>query len=227
MIKTVFFDVGHTLVNIYPADKKNLFQYFYEQIIGDRQNLNFRQAAIDSEIYYQRKCKYSFFNKEKFWMEYYLTGLQSIGLHINDAMPLAKQIYCESMNVKKQLTLIKGVNELLTELRDRGLNLGAISNWSKNLDDNLEELKIREYFNVVINSENAGTEKPDQRIFLKALKGYSPNETIMVGDLYYVDVLPALTLGMDAALYDSINCLQNEFPCKRITELEELLELLR
>ena len=103
----------------------------------------------------------------------------------------------------------------------------AISNWSKNLDDDLEELKIRKYFNIVINSESVGTEKPDQKIFLKALTGYSLDETIMVGDLYYMDVLPALNLGMNAILYDSINCLQKKFPCKRITELEGLLELLR
>ena len=227
MIKTVFFDIGHTLVNIYPVDKKNLFQYFYEQVISGKQSLNFEQAAIASEIYYQKKCKYSFFNKEKFWIEYYLAGLKSTGFSIDIALPLAKQLYCESMNIKKNLNLIKGVNELLIELRDRGLNLGAISNWSKNLDDNLEELKIRKYFNVVINSESIGTEKPDQKIFSKALEGYSPDETIMVGDLYYVDILPALNLGMDVILYDSVNCLQKEFPCKRITELDGLLELLR
>ena len=100
MIKTIFFDIGHTLVNIYPVDKKNLFQYFYEQVISNKKSLNFEQAAIASEIYYQKKCKYSFFNKEKFWIEYYLAGFKSTGFSINAALPLAKQIYCESMNVK-------------------------------------------------------------------------------------------------------------------------------
>lgn len=226
MIKTVFFDIGYTLVNIYPVEKKYLFHYFYEQIINKDCNFDFERAAVASEVYYQKKCRYSYFNKEKFWIEYYLTGLKSIGLLINDALPIARQLYCESLSVKKELSLVEGADTLLIELKNRGINLGAISNWSKNLDFDLEELGIREYFDVVIASESIGVEKPDHSIFLKALDEHLPRETMMVGDLYYVDVLPALSLGMNAVLFDSINCLEKEFVCKRITKLKELLKYL-
>ncbi|HSS49249.1 MAG TPA: HAD-IA family hydrolase, partial [Thermoanaerobaculia bacterium] len=61
------------------------------------------------------------------------------------------------------------VPEVLEALAGKGLRLGVISNWDHRLPALLEELDLARFFGTVTYSQKAGMEKPDLRIFLKAL----------------------------------------------------------
>jgi HAD superfamily hydrolase (TIGR01509 family) len=89
--------------------------------------------------------------------------------------------------------------ELLREL-SREFKLGVVSNFYGNLEVVLFEAGIREMIQAAIDSKHLGIFKPDQRIFLVALKALDLpyNRVAMVGDSLHKDCAPARSLGMHA-----------------------------
>jgi FMN phosphatase YigB (HAD superfamily) len=67
-------------------------------------------------------------------------------------------------------------------------------------------------------------EKPDPRFFRIALErsGASPESTIHVGDLYYVDVVGARNAGLRGVLLDEAN-LRPDADCPRVRSLDHLV----
>jgi FMN phosphatase YigB (HAD superfamily) len=109
--------------------------------------------------------------------------------------------------------------------------LAVVANFYGNLDAVCAEASIRPYFAAVIDSEVAGSSKPDPRIFQTALRalGVPPGEALFVGDSLPRDMAGARAVGMphvwlaaDAA---------SGGPCCAgdpvIRALDELAELLR
>jgi len=92
----------------------------------------------------------------------------------------------------------------LRRLRAAGLRLGVVSNSDGRVDQALAAAGIREYFDVVVDSDLAGVEKPDPRIFAFALEALQlrPDEALYVGDIYEIDVVGAEAAGLHAALVD-------------------------
>lgn len=80
------------------------------------------------------------------------------------------------------------------------LKLGVISNFDSRLDALLQNMKLNEYFDFVLSSYQAGYEKPDREIFLKAmkesgLKDLKPYECLHIGDTPVTDYLGAKKAG--------------------------------
>ena len=95
-----------------------------------------------------------------------------------------------------------GTLDALTRLRRAGLRLGVVSNSDGRVEEALVAAKIRECFDVVIDSAIVRVEKPDPAIFRTALDalGVPPAEALYVGDLYEIDVVGAHAAGMPAVL---------------------------
>lgn len=87
--------------------------------------------------------------------------------------------------------------EVLQALHDR-YKLGIIANQSAGTAERLVQFGIRDYFDVVVASAEAGVAKPDKRIFELALSqaGCSVREACMVGDRLDNDIAPAAEMGM-------------------------------
>jgi putative hydrolase of the HAD superfamily len=92
----------------------------------------------------------------------------------------------------------------LEDLSGRGFRLAVVSNWDERLIPLLESLGLSPYFQTVVFSAGAGVEKPDPRIFLRALHllEVSPEEALHVGDRRREDQEGALAAGMSALLVD-------------------------
>jgi HAD superfamily hydrolase (TIGR01549 family) len=88
---------------------------------------------------------------------------------------------------------------LLKEL-SRDFKLGVVSNFYGNLQVVLVEAGIRELIQVAIDSKHMRVFKPDERIFVAALKvlDLPHNQVAMVGDSLHKDCAPARKLGMRA-----------------------------
>lgn len=94
----------------------------------------------------------------------------------------------------------------LIYLKSKGYNLGVISDgltikqWEK-----LIRLDLHHFFDIVVTSEEAGVEKPDEKIFQLALDrmGCKASESIMIGDKLDRDILGAINIGMSAILLTS------------------------
>lgn len=91
---------------------------------------------------------------------------------------------------------------VLDALRDRGLRLGVISNWDTRLPEVLRQLDLARRFDAVVYSSAVGVEKPDFRIFRRALRelGVEARAALHVGDHRLEDVEGAIAAGMRALL---------------------------
>ena len=129
------------------------------------------------------------------------------------------------------------VDQVLHVLKKR-FKLGIITNTTTSTEEHvriaLEKIGIECYFDVIITSVEVGYEKPDKRIFLKALRklGVEASEAVMVGNRISKDILGANKLSMKSILYkwnerytDKITS-NLEKPDYTITSLREMLPIL-
>jgi len=92
----------------------------------------------------------------------------------------------------------------LGRLSAAGYRLGVVSNGDGRAEEALIALDLRRHFELVVDSQLVGVEKPDPRIFAVALEamGVAPSEALYVGDLYEIDVVGARRAGLDVILLD-------------------------
>ncbi|MDE7180851.1 MAG: HAD family hydrolase [Muribaculaceae bacterium] len=72
-----------------------------------------------------------------------------------------------------------------------------VSNFYGNIETVLDDFGIRKYFKAIIESAVLGIRKPDPRIFEHGVKalGLKPEETLVIGDSYKKDIVPAESIG--------------------------------
>lgn len=133
-------------------------------------------------------------SKEEFYrqMEYFAS------VNMLSYKDTVKKFGLESVRWVKELEkLYPESREVLQALHGR-YKLGIIANQSAGTEERLVQFGIRDYFDVVVASAEAGVAKPDKRIFELALSqaGCSVREACMVGDRLDNDIAPAAEMGM-------------------------------
>jgi putative hydrolase of the HAD superfamily len=115
--------------------------------------------------------------------------------------------------------------DVLKELKNRGLKLGIISNFDSRIYSVLEGLGIRDYFDAVTISSEAGYAKPSREIFNQAVRSLDvpTSSVLLVGDSIYDDVIPAIEAGLAAVLIDRKNRHGSQTRLRRIASLEAVL----
>ena len=95
----------------------------------------------------------------------------------------------------------------LTALKERGLVVGAVSNWVWNLPELLHALDLVSRFDFIAASARIGFEKPHPRIFQWALEqaDVQAESVIHVGDHVDADVEGARGVGITGVLIDRSN----------------------
>jgi len=113
----------------------------------------------------------------------------------------------------------------LAALRLRGLKLTIVSNANGKLRVLFDRLTLAGQVDCLLDSHDEGVEKPDPRFFEIALErsGARRENTIHVGDLYYVDVEGARAAGLRGVLLDEAG-LYPDADCPRVRSLKELVD---
>lgn len=127
----------------------------------------------------------------------------------------------------RHLSIRPYIAELLRKLRDAGCKLAIVSNTEATVTSHdLDELRLREYFDDVVLSSSVGVKKPEPRIFHIALRklGVEPHDSVFVGDDYECDYHGALRAGLRPVLLCE-NCKHPEAPCVRPT-LEAIIDAI-
>jgi len=114
---------------------------------------------------------------------------------------------------------------VLGALKEAGFRLAVISNTEDGrLDELLELVELKQYFDLLIDSHVVGQRKPDPAIFHLTLArlGLDAREAVFIGDSYAHDALAALSVGMRAILLDPLD-LYPDSTCPRIRTLGKLI----
>ncbi|MGI0149976.1 MAG: HAD family hydrolase [Thermoplasmata archaeon] len=117
-------------------------------------------------------------------------------------------------------------NATLNDLRSAGIHLGVISNASHELPRILQKVGLASFFETITYSFGVGAEKPDVRIFRRAIAAANAMEdrSVHVGDSFEADYLGARRAGLHAILLQRQG--EPQAPCPLIRSLTGLPELL-
>jgi FMN phosphatase YigB (HAD superfamily) len=98
-----------------------------------------------------------------------------------------------------------GAAATLAELKLRGYRLAVVSNADGRARALLEQAGLLEHLELVVDSAEAGVEKPNPAIFLQTTDrlGVLPARSAYVGDVYEIDVAGALAAGLTPILIGS------------------------
>ena len=206
MIKTLFFDVGYTLVNEDAVWKRRCEE---QAATEEAKNLGVTAQDIFHEI-------------EKATIE----GLPQFRTVI-DRFKFSQMVPYHS----ELETMYEEAPQVLDTLAQK-YELGVIANQVAGLRERLESFGILKYFKYVISSWDVKVMKPDIRIFEYALKtaNCQPQEAVMIGDRIDNDTVPAQSLGMKAVwIKQGFGKLQTALAKANPPdyEVENLIELLK
>ena len=233
-IRAVLFDFGGTLYDydtLLPGDRESLLHL--AELAGASAEAERVHRAYRSALraVFRSYLEQSFFLHRDMFREAVEGMLRELGLEATDEH-IARYREMQWKLHQRDFRLREGVRETLTELRRRGLALGIVSNIDK---DQLEHLgglaELRRYFDWLLSSEEAGSCKPDGKIFAEALRraGCAADEALFVGDSLPQDIAGANRAGLRSVLLwhraDREPPADGIRPRHVITKIPDLLEL--
>ena len=128
--------------------------------------------------------------------------------------------------------VIEGAHELMDYLKGKGYRMHMTSNGFHEVQyKKLAACGLRNYFDTIILSEDAGVNKPAPAYFDYALRqsGASRESTLMIGDNLQTDILGALNAGIDTLLFNRWNVETNEVeppPTFVVPTLRDIMHIL-
>lgn len=200
MIKAVIFDIDDTLYDwrgVHDAAFQRVTDYARETLGADPEDLKQFYKAQTGLLEPRLSGSAASHNRLIRFLRY----LEARHLPLRYARIL-ERIYWEGI-----LELARpepGIRETLERLQKAGYCLGIGSNMTLDWQlAKLEKLGLMDFFSFVAVSEEAGAEKPDEKLFTLCLEkaGVMAYECVFVGDSFKGDVVGALKAGMNAVWY--------------------------
>jgi putative hydrolase of the HAD superfamily len=231
MIKAVFFDLYNTLVNYYPPREEIHSRVLKDFGIEISPEALLRPIMAADDFLYQEHARYPLGKRSKeetmaLYSQYHGVILREAGLDASQELIVG--ILKKWMSFDLKMVLYDDVAPTLTQLRERGLILGLISNVDRDITPLYQELGLSAWLQVVVTSQEAGFSKPHPGIFQAALEkaGVKPSEAIYVGDQYEFDVVGADKAGMRGILLDRLGFFEEITECPRIRSLSDVVKYL-
>ena len=206
--RAIFFDAGNTLLRMnYAAIASQLATLGVGVTEAVLQRAEWRaRVRLDADLFATRGASTESRSVAGRYLRYLLEGLGVTDAATAQAMAEWRHGYNPPVGLWN--TAEPAATAALVLAREAGLVAGVISNSNGSVASILEALGFLPYLDFVLDSSVVGIEKPDPRIFRRALEqaGVAPHEAVYVGDLYSIDVLGARAVGMDAVLLDPGAC---------------------
>lgn len=217
-IKTIFFDVGNTL--LFP-DRARILAPLAHKATPTLEQWQVIERATKPKFddLLQRGGPVD----HGFWHMFYSSLLAEC--RVEDA-GIKDALLVSTHDSGNWCVIRPGTREALQRLGKR-YRLAVISNADGKIVEVLTRCGIADCFASITDSGLVGYEKPHPVIFQTALRAMKavPGESLYVGDVYSVDYLGATAAGMQAVLFDVAGAYR-ELGVARVESLEELEERL-
>ncbi len=162
---------------------------------------------------------------ELIWKRFHL-ALLDYGI---DNKTLAKEMGNDYVRISPlKVNLFPHTMEILTYLHPH-YQMHLITNGFQEVQEiKLKSSGMDKYFRHLITSEEAGVKKPEPGIFNFAFQKTAsrPEESLMIGDDYDVDILGARNIGMDQVFFDPEQQFSHNGSTFKIKDLIELKGIL-
>ncbi len=214
-VKTIFFDVGNTL--LFPNRERIHVPLAERGIDCNPVQVRDLERRIKNE--FDSLMTTNGNRDQSFWLLFYTRLFAEIGL---DDDALRNQLVSNTRESANWDQIIPGTREHLLRLAER-YRIGVISNADGKIEDVLRRCGIADCFLTITDSGLVGYEKPRPEIFRHALQSLDahPEESLYVGDVYFVDYVGAKQAGMQAVLMD----VSGAYKEKGVARVESLAEL--
>ena len=230
-VRAVFFDAGYTLLCMNPDQETLFLQTCRNLDVAINQAKLADGVAVANAMLRPRPAKamptpFSQASVDRFWIAYHRELLGICAVQPAD-VDRAESVY-RAFTAALDWRVYDEVRPLLASMRDRGLMLGVVSNWTGDLDDVLDRVELRDSFDFVLDSARIGFEKPHPDIFREALDRARCEavDALHVGDSPEHDVDGALACGLRALLLDRHDRHATFDRAPRVRSLAEVTEYL-
>ncbi len=141
---------------------------------------------------------------QKGWNGFWRAWMHAAGLADDEMEEVGVRFRAMHTEASLWRVIRPGTIDALETLKSAGLKLGIVSNADGRVEADAKRFGIARYFDVIIDSQVVGIEKPDPRIFHLALSrlGVAPEEAMFTGDIYSIDMLGARAAGITGKLID-------------------------
>lgn len=202
--KAVMFDFGDTLATTLPS-------------YPERIEMAIRESGFDFESteYIEAYMKADYLSFVRYKLTEKISNrnrLEWLFEILTEELNLRTDPYELMASTRKNMNKIKftrriafnGVQSTLEHLREEGFKLAVVSNNDGRVEQKCEDVGIRKFFDVIVDSGNIGIIKPESGIFYRALENLAldTSEVVHIGDLYGADVLGAYNAGIDAIWFN-------------------------
>ncbi len=194
-IRAVTFDVGGTLIEVWPS-----VGHVYAEVAARHGIRGLGAGSLDRRFTAAWRAVKNFSYSRSDWAA--LVDATFRGL---TDRPPSQTFFAELYDhfaAPEAWRIFEDVIPTLDTLAARGLKLGVISNWDERLRPLLKRLKLAGYFEAILVSREVGFSKPSCRIFEHAVRrlGLPPGSVLHVGDSLSMDVRGARAAGFRSSL---------------------------
>ena len=231
--RNIVFDLDGTLVHKNPPIFTEIETIFNAHAVffSDEQR---RQAGIWSHRFWNNPDNYhdgpvaaGHNGSNPFWPKYLAFYFELLAIP-QDQFDNYYTIFNEAFKSPRAEEFVAGDTHIvLDRLQEARFRLGVLSNRYFSLDTVLERFQLSAFFQKVTAAGELDAYKPDEKIFSIFLRDFGghPEETLYIGDNYWLDVKSALRAGIQPVLIDPYGWYR-DIECPIIQDLTGLLTLL-
>lgn len=190
MIQTVIFDMDGVIVDTEPVHKYAYFQHFQE--------LNIPVTEEQFSKFTGNSTRNVFQN---------LKELFNLEQDVEDLIQRKRSIFNDAFDTKEDLELLEGVEKLIQEFHQKGMQLILASSASKvTIDRVFKRFNLHQYFTHIVSGEDFPKSKPDPAIFVHAASlSIAPKENCIIIEDSTNGVKAAKAAGIFCVGYNSFH----------------------
>lgn len=204
-VEHIFFDLDHTLWDFDKNSKMAYAQIFKEE--GIRLDLDaFITIYEPLNLKFWRSFRNGEITKEQLRYSRLKDAFDACNFEVKDAQVLKMaDMYLDYLPLHNHL--FPNCIKLLDQLKGK-FHLHIITNgFDAVQDQKLKNSGLKPYFKYVLTAETAGSKKPDQAIFERALKDTNalPDNSLMIGDSHEADITGARNAGLRTIWFNTVD----------------------